>query len=175
MNQMLNINIVDDNLRIKNIDNESMKSIYPIFINTGDFKYATGISNFISFDLFSRQIIQFLSEEDAFFLNIYSSPKNEHIGLVKGKLIRDENILWLNLLAIVTHCQSKGYGSRVIFLLENHFRERYGIEKMCLSASKDNFTGINFWKRCGFIECNFIPKKDFAKLADHVQIMWKML
>jgi ribosomal protein S18 acetylase RimI-like enzyme len=172
---MLNISIIDVNLQVKNIDKESMRSIYSIYGNTVDFKYATGINDFITFEMFSYELSRFLSQENAFFLDISNSLNGITIGLVKGSLAKAENILWLHSLAIDKPFQSKGYGRRVIQMLENYFKQYYNIGKMCLSVSKNNSSGMNFWKKCGFTECDFISLEDFYKQTENVQIMWKKL
>lgn len=177
---MLIIDISEDNIRLKNISIESIENIYSIYKNTDGFKYATGVYDFISFEKFSSQLIKFISHDNGFFLDIHLNNDshiscNNSIGFVKGSLAKEESILWLNTLAIDTPFQSYGYGKQVILMLEKYFMQKYNVGKMCLSVSKDNSSGVNFWKKCGFSECDFIVPEDLHKLTEHTLIMLKKL
>ena len=172
---MLNINIDDGVVLIKNINKDSIKNIYSIYKNTGDFKYATGIFNSIDYDQFSHQISQFILRPNTFFLDICLAPSGELIGLVKGSLIEKYKILWINALGINTPHQSIGYGKKVIGLLEDYFKQECNVENIYLSVSKTNNSGINFWSICGYIKCDYLFNRSPNKTNEHVQFMWKML
>ncbi|HEY5583761.1 MAG TPA: GNAT family N-acetyltransferase [Ruminiclostridium sp.] len=172
---MVDINIIDDTIFIKNINKDSIKNIYSIYRNTGDFKYATGVFNSIEYDQFSHQISQFLLRPNVFFLDIYLVSSGELIGLVKGTLIDRNKIVWINSLVINTQFQSKGYGKKVVELLENYLKRKCDVEKNYLSVYKSNFSGINFWNKCGYTKCNSFSQRNLNKFNDYVQFMWKIL
>lgn len=171
---MLNINIIDDTLLIKNINKGSINNIYSIYRNTGEFKYATGVFNSIDYDQFSNQISQFILRQNVFFLDIFLFSSGEPIGLVKGSINKDK-IVWINSLVINTPYQSSGYGKLVIKLLEEYFKQRYDIEKFCLSVYKSNNLGINFWNKCGYTNYEYSQKSSINKYTEFVQFMWKIL
>ncbi|WP_024831272.1 GNAT family N-acetyltransferase [Ruminiclostridium josui] len=175
---MLKIDILCDDLRIKNIKYESIENIYSIYKNTDSFKYATGVNNFISFDVFSSQLFKFISQNNVFFLDIFLEKKDslcssKSIGLVKGALNVEENILWINSIAIDLPYQSKGYGKKVVSTLENYFKNSYNVNTICLSVSKNNMSGVKFWEKCGYSEYEFDSTYDLHKITDHALIMWK--
>ncbi len=175
---MLKVDILDDDLRLKNISYGSIKNIYSIYENTDGFKYATGVYNFISYDTFSSQLFKFISQNNVFFLDIFLETKDsfiidKSIGLVKGSLSVEENILWLNSIAIDLPYQSRGYGKKVIRILENHFKNSYNVNTVCLSVSKSNASGVKFWENCGYTEHEFDTFSDFKKITEHALIMWK--
>jgi len=172
---MLNINIIDDTIFIKNINKDSIKNIYSIYRNTGDFKYATGVFDSIEYKQFSHQISQFLLRPNVFFLDIYLVSTGELIGLVKGVLVGKNKIVWINSLVINTQFQSNGYGKKVIELLENYLKHEYDVEKNYLSVYISNLSGINFWNKCGYVKCDYPSQRDSNKFNDHVQFMWKIL
>ncbi len=150
---MLNINIMNDTFHIRNIDKESISNIYSIYKNTYDYSYATGIFNAIDYKQFSQQISQFITRQNVFFLDIYLISSREVIGFVKGFIIRNEKIVWISSLAINKLYQRKGYGAKVIGLLENYLNNHFDMEKNYISVYKSNYVGINFWKKCGYDEC----------------------
>ncbi len=175
---MLKIDILDDDLRLKNISYGSIKNIYSIYENTDVFKYATGVFSCISYDTFSSQLFKFISQNNVFFLDIFLETKDsfiidKSIGLIKGSLSVEENILWLNSIAIDLPYQSRGYGKKVINIIENYFKNLYNVNTVCLSVSKSNLIGINFWKKCGYAEHEFETFGDFQKITEHALIMWK--
>ncbi len=175
---MLKINILDEDLRLKSINYGSIKNIYSIYENTDGFKYATGVYSFISYDTFSCQLFKFISQNNVFFLDIFLETKDsfsvdKSIGLVKGSLSVEENILWLNSMAIDLPYQSRGYGKKVINILENYFKNSYNVNTICLSVSKSNNLGMKFWKKCGYTEHEFEIYSDFQKITEHAMIMWK--
>ena len=172
---MLNINIIDDTFLIKSINKDSIKDIYSIYKNTGDFKYATGIFYTIEYDQFLHQISQFILRQNVFFLNIYLVSTGELIGLAKGSVIDKDKIVWINSFVINIPYQSIGYGNRVIHLLEDYFKYSYEIEKIYLSVYKSNYSGINFWNKCGFNECDYLSKTGSKQFSEFVQFMFKKL
>lgn len=172
---MLNINIIDDTFLIKSITKDSIKNIYSIYKNTGDFKYATGIFYSIEYDQFLHQISQFILRQNVFFLDIYLVSTGELIGLVKGSVLVKDKIVWINSLVINTPYQSSGYGNRVIRLLEDYFKQKSGIEKFYLSVYKSNNSGINFWNKCGFRKCDYLSKSGSGEFNEFVQFMCKIL
>ncbi len=175
---MLKIDILFDDLHLKNISYGSIKNIYSIYENTDGFKYATGVYSFISYDVFSSQLFKFISQNNVFFLDIFLEKKDsfiidKSIGLVKGSLSLEENILWINSIAIDLPYQSKGYGKKVINILENYFRNSYNVNTVCLSVSKNNIRGLKFWEKCGYTEYEFDTFYDLHKITEHALIMWK--
>lgn len=172
---MLNINIIDDSLHIKNIDKDSIKNIYSIYKNTGDFKYATGVFDSIEYDQFSHQISQFILRPNIFFLDICLVFSGEHIGLIKGSLVEKNKLLWINSLGINTQHQSNGYGTKVIELLEDYFKKKCGVEKIYLSVYKSNKSGINFWNKCDYKKCDYLFNRSTDIINERVQFMWKIL
>lgn len=171
---MLNINIVDDFFLIKNINKDSIKNIYSIYKNTCDFKYATGVFHSIEYNQFSQQISQFITKRNVFFLDICLVSSGELIGLVKG-LIEKEKIVWINSLVINKQYQAKGYGKRVMGLLEDYLITKCNVEKIFLSVDKNNSAGINFWVKCGYIECDYLSEMSSVKSNELVQFMWKII
>lgn len=170
---MLNINIVDDTLHIKNINKQSISNIYSIYRDTYDFKYATGIFSFIDYNQFSQKIAQFITRKNVFFLDICLASTGEVVGFVKGLIIKNEKIVWINSLAINKQFQKKGYGKKVIELLEKHLKEQFGIEKNYLSVYKKNIVGIKFWNKCGYTECHQISKLCSNQSNGLVTFMYK--
>lgn len=170
---MLDINIKDSTLIIKNISKDSIENIYSIYQNFQDFKYATGIFNSINYLQFSRNIIQFIKRDNVFFLDI-CLPSGESIGFIKG-LSTDNNIAWINSLIINKPYQFKGYGRKVVSLLEKFLKDNCKTEKIYLSVYKSNIAGIIFWYKNGFEKCNSITEKEACIVNDSVQIMCKIL
>lgn len=177
---MIKVDILKDDLRIKNINYGSIENIYSFYQNTDVFKYATGVYGSISYDTFSNQIAEFISQNNVFFLDIILETKNSSInrnsiGLIKGSLSVKEKILWINSIAIDLPYQSKGYGQKVISILVDHFKNKYNVNTVGLSVSKSNTLGINFWEKCGFSECDFETLYGFHKITEHAVIMWKKM
>ncbi len=174
---MLKIDILFDDLHLKCISYRSVKNIYSIYENTDGFKFATGVYGFISYDVFSSQLFKFISKDNVFFLDIFLKKKDSFIGkaigLVKGSLSVEENILWINSFAIDLPYQSKGYGKKVISILENYFKNSFNVNTFCLSVSKNNISGFKFWEKCGYTECEFDTLYDLNKITEHALIMWK--
>lgn len=170
---MIKINIKDNVLSINNVQKESLKYIYNIYRNADEFKYATGIFNQIEFDQFLQHISQFILRNNIFFVGI-SLSEGETIGLIKGTVITDDNIVWINSFAITTLQQSKGYGKRAVNLLENYL-EKEGVKRIYLSVYKNNEAGIKFWNKCGYSNFDNINELETQKLNDLVQIMCKIL
>lgn len=151
---MLNINISNDTFLIKCISKESISNIYSIYRNSYDFSYATGVFNKIDYKQFSKQISQFITRQNVFFVDIQLVSSKEVIGFIKGLIIRNEEIVWINSLAINKPFQKKGYGLEVMKLLENYLKQHFGMKNSYLSVYKRNIVGINFWNKCGYEECN---------------------
>lgn len=170
---MLDINLRDDTLVIKNIQKDSIKRIYPIYRNIEDFKYATGIFDKIEFEQFLQHISQFILRNNVFFVDI-SFAEGEIIGLIKGTVIFKENVVWINSMAITTQQQSKGYGEKAVRLLENHFKNE-GIKKIYLSVDWNNEHGIKFWNKCGYLRIENLCELEVKKFNKFVQIMCKIL
>jgi ribosomal protein S18 acetylase RimI-like enzyme len=171
---MLNINITDDTFQIKNINKNSIKNIYSIYKNSCDFKYATGVFYSIEYNQFSQEISQFISRQNVFFLDICLVSSGEIIGFVKGLIIEKNKIVWINSLVINKPYQSKGYGMRVMKLLEYYLKHKCEVETIYLSVYKTNSIGINFWSKCGYSRCNYLSEKSFEKSNELVQFMWKI-
>ncbi len=171
---MLNICIKDEFLYIKSIDKTSISKIYSIYRNSSDFKYATGIFQPIEYTQFSNNISQFIQRENVFFLDIRLYT-GETIGIIKGIVIEKDNIAWINSLIIDTPYQSKGFGKKAIRLLEDYLRQICFSKRIYLSVFRNNVSGINFWMKCGFNECNDLPGKEKVRLNETVQIMCKLL
>ncbi len=171
---MLNIHVNDDCLFIKNIDKTSIKKIYSIYTNSNDFKYATGIFQPIGYEQFANNICQFINRENVFFLHV-RLHSGETIGLVKGTVINNSKLVWINSMVIDTPYQGKGYGKRVMCLLEEYFRSGSIAARIYLSVFKPNTVGVNFWRKCGFTDCNQFPDRKTVKYNDTVQIMFKLL
>lgn len=171
---MLNIQIEDIFLSIQNIDRTSIQKIYSLYRNSNDFKYATGVFQSIEDEQFVSNISQFIQRDDVFFLDIRLNS-GETIGLIKGLVIKNEKIVWINSMIIDTPYQRMGYGKKAIGLLLEYFKQVCSSEKIYLSVCKSNIPGINFWAACGFKFCNWIPGREVAKYNDTVQIMYKLL
>ncbi|PYG87413.1 ribosomal protein S18 acetylase RimI-like enzyme [Ruminiclostridium sufflavum DSM 19573] len=150
---MLDINIEDDTLYIKSINKNSIGNIYSIYRNTYDFSFATGIFDLINYDQFSHQLSKFITRQEAFFLDICFKASGEAIGFVKGSIIQDEKIGWINSLAINKLYQRNGYGQKVMELLEKYLEQHFNITRNYLSVHKNNSAGIKFWSTCGYEEC----------------------
>ncbi len=173
---MYNINIQNNEITLKTIDKDSIESLYSIYTNTEEFKYATGFfGNPPGFDQYICEVYKFLLKENTFFLEIHLPSISEPIGLLKGSVIDNEKIVWINSLAIDTSYQSKGYGKKVIALFEKYYSQNFNITRIFLSVSKNNISGINFWKKCGYRNCDSLPAQYYNKLDEHVQIMQKIL
>ncbi|QNU65581.1 GNAT family N-acetyltransferase [Ruminiclostridium herbifermentans] len=170
---MLNINITNDTFNIRNINKESISNIYSIYKNTYDYSYATGIFNTIDYKQFSHQISQFITRQNVFFLDIYLVPSREVIGFIKGIIIKNEKIIWINSLAINKPYQRKGHGVQVMNLLENFLMQQFGMEKSYISVYKKNITGIRFWKKCGYKECNQLSELCSDSSSKLVTFMYK--
>lgn len=167
---------MDDTLLIRKINSENIKKIFTIYNNTSEFKYATGFfSNPLDFGLFSQQINNFLLIDNVFFLNICLLKSGDSIGLIKGSVIEEKQILWINSLAIDTPYQANGYGKRAFILIESFFKERCKTKKIFLSVYKENYTGIKFWHKCGFKLCDYTSQYDSEKINEHIQIMCKIV
>jgi len=171
---MLNIHVNDDCLFVKSIDRTSIKKIYSIYTNSNDFKYATGIFQPIGYEQFANNISQFIQRENVFFLHV-RLHSGETIGLVKGIVTENDNIVWINSMVIDTPYQGRGYGQRVIGLLEDYFRYDSMARRIYLSVFKPNTVGVKFWKKCGFNDCDQFPERKTVKYNDTVQIMYKLL
>lgn len=170
---MLNIKISDEKFHIKNIDKSSIRNIYSIYRNSHEFKYATGIFHEINYDQFSAQISQFIQRENVFFLDIYLDT-GEFIGLIKGIVAKKDGIVWINSMIINTPYQGRGFGQRIISLLETYLK-RCGINKVFLSVYKNNIPGISFWKKCSFANYNGYYKNQCVNINSSVQIMYKLI
>ncbi len=172
---MLDINIIDDYFVIKNINRDSIKNIYSIYKNTCDFKYATGFFYSVEYNQFSQHITQFITRKNVFFCDIYLVSTGETIGLVKGLVVDKDKIVWINSLIINKQYQKKGYGKRVMELLEDYLKQKCNIEKNYLSVYKTNVAGINFWYKCGYSNCDYLSKMASEKSNNSIQFMWKIL
>lgn len=172
---MLDINIIDDCLHMKNINKDSIKNIYLIYKNSFDFKYATGVFNSIEYNQFSQQISQFITRKNVFFLDIYSVSTGDIIGFVKGLVVNKDKIVWINSLIINKQYQKKGYGKRVMELLEDYLKQNCNIEKSYLSVYKTNVAGIKFWYKCGYSNCEYLSELTSRKSNNSIQFMWKIL
>ncbi len=170
---MLNIKICDEKFYIKNIDKSSIRNIYSLYRNSREFKYATGIFHDIIYEQFSVQISQFIQRENAFFLDIHLKT-GEFVGLIKGIVAKKDNIVWINSMIINTPYQGKGFGQRIVFLLENYLKE-CGITIIFLSVYKNNIPGIGFWKKCSFSNFSGYYKNQSINVNSSVQIMYKLL
>lgn len=172
---MLNIDIMDDTFHIKSINNDSMKGIYSIYANAGDFKYATGVFNSIEYEPFFYQISQFIQRSNVFFLDVCFIPTEEIMGLIKGSILEKDKIAWINSIVINKRYQSKGYGKRVLGLLENHLKNDYDVKNIYISVSQSNMSGLKFWKNCGYRKCDHLAKKNSNRIYEYVHFMCKML
>lgn len=174
VNNMLNIHIKDDFFNITNIDKTSIQKIYSIYRNSDDFKYATGFFQSIEYEQFAYNISQFIQRDNIFFLDIRLNS-GETIGLIKGLTMNRDNVVWINSMIIDTPYQRKGYGIRVVGLLQEYLKRVCLTKKIYLSVYKSNMSGINFWTKCGFNDCNEISNKDDINFNENVQIMCKLL
>lgn len=172
---MLDINIVDASLTIKNINKDSIEKIYSVYRNSVDFKYATGIFNTIYYNQFSQQVSQFILRKNVFFMDVFLSISGEHIGLVKGSIIEKDKIAWINSLVISKQHQLNGYGNRVVLLLENYLKNEYDVEIIYLSVYKSNSVGVNFWNKCGYKICDNISNEILTNFNRTVLFMCKKL
>lgn len=172
---MYDINFFNGSFIVKTADKDSIYKFYDIYKNTEVFKYATGIlQNPLEFKAYVNEIKRFLFKENSFLLEIELNGSGESLGMIKGFIVENEKIAWVNSFAINTPFQSRGYGRMVIDSVQNHFKQKYLINRIYLSVSTNNIAGINFWKKCGYTNCEYIPKTNL-QLDTHVRIMWKML
>jgi len=174
VDNMLNIHIKDDFFNITNIDKTSIPKIYSIYRNSDDFKYATGFFQSVEYEKFAYNISQFIQRDNIFFLDVRLNS-GEIIGLIKGALIDKANLAWINSLIIDTPYQRKGYGIRVVELLQEYLKQICLTKAIYLSVYKNNMSGINFWTKCGFYDCKGLPNKDDINFNQTVQIMCKLL
>lgn len=170
---MLNINIIDNTLHIRNINKESISHMYSIYKNTYDFSYATGVFYSIDYKQFSQQISQFITRQNVFFLDICLVSTGEVIGFIKGLVNMNEKMVWINSLVINKTYQRSGYGKMAMGLLEKYLYQHFGLEKNYLSVYKNNTIGIKFWCKCGYEECNQLSKICLNKTNKKVTFMCK--
>ncbi len=172
---MLSIEIIDEDLILKNINKDSIQNIYSIFKNSCDFKYATGVFHPMGYQLFSKQISQFITRKNVFYLDICSASTGEKVGLVKGLVVDKNKIAWINSLIIGKPYQNKGFGTKAIWLLEDFLVRNFNIDKIYLSVYKTNTVGINFWTKCGYSEYDYPSHRSSEAYNELVKFMGKIL
>lgn len=168
---MLSINILDEKLVIKSIDKNSIRDVYNIYNNVNDFKYATGLNKRIDYPQFSKQLAQFILKDNSFFLTL-NTYENQLIGFIKGSIIKNNKVCWVNSLVIDTSFQRRGFGKRAIMSLHQFFKYNMHIEKLYLSVATSNIAGLSFWTKCGFVKCDEIYKNTL-NINNQVLILWK--
>ena len=169
---MLNFCIPDtEKLILKNLNVDTLKAIFEIHNNTISFKYATGIQNEINFNNFSARMREFISKKNSYFLTV-NCPDRGLVGFVKGLVEND--ISWINSLAIDVPYQLNGYGKETVKILEHYLKTQLNVEKIFLSVAKENTGGINFWLNCKYSPCDY-DKNGKLLLKNKAIIMKKSL
>ena len=76
----------------------------------------------------------------------------ELVGICLGRMMHffEGNQLRIDELCVRTDCQGKGYGSRMVALIEEEARKR-GIAFLIL-ATERNYPAFRFYKKNGFVE-----------------------
>lgn len=150
---MMQINIIEDIFELKSITKYDFKEILELYNSEKDFRLATGIDNtFTMRDLYKKYNETLVSESE-FFSGIYLKDNNEFIGAIRGGFnLKHENSLWINSIIIAKKHQHKGYGTKVINMIEEYFSVNYDIGTIFISVLEINANAKRFWTSGGFVE-----------------------
>lgn len=168
---MIDIKIHQEGLLFENISFESLPTILEAYSKVNDFDYATGFT----FDKSPADLLlnyKELIEDKNSFYSLIRQDSSSLVGFVKGKLLKDKGLLWINSFGIIPWHRRKKYGSKIVTMLITYLKQNYEIKDVYLSVKAGNTVAIKFWQKNDFKIYKEI-KKDTTNIPPSVIIMKK--
>jgi RimJ/RimL family protein N-acetyltransferase len=157
---MLSLLIEDKNLVIRDVDKPQVLKIQKWFDSSSieDYKYAMGSDKpMTAADLYEKYLEVLINARE-FFLSI--NIDDNLIGFIKGRVdYKEEGEIWIMSMLIDVPYQNKGIGKRVLGLIMDEFKKKFGFTKYYACIVNDNAQGKAFWKSNNFNE--YRSSKDY--------------
>lgn len=154
---MFSINIQNNIVSLKDIEEIQLESILNWYNMSEDFRFATGMESPVSLEILANKYKQTADSEYEFFLGIHSLYEGKLVGILTGKLTG--NILWINIMAVGLEFQGKGYGSISLDLLLKQIIKGNDVREAYLAVVDKNVKGRGFWLRNGFSDIRQVDGK----------------
>ncbi|MDQ2085937.1 GNAT family N-acetyltransferase [Herbivorax sp. ANBcel31] len=148
---MFFLNTNSDEIYFKNVELNQLIKIHKWYNNIGEYRFATGVDIPITFDDMLRKYFNIMSSSEEFFVGIYNVLDNM-VGLLKGRVIFKEKVVWIKTLMVGTEFRGKGYGKKTVNLLLDYLIKKTDVKKIYLTVAKENKRACDFWKKQGFEE-----------------------
>ena len=152
---MLTINHEMENLRFKDVTNESLEDILKLYNQNEINIYATGIDRPMSFQDIKQKYVEVLVNSHEFFAGIFvcepHSSMERMIGVIKGRIDYDNNDeAWISSILIDSSFQKGGIGTKVVNTIIKMLKDTYDIKAILIGTLSGNGMGQGFWKKMGF-------------------------
>lgn len=148
---MFSLNVNNNEIFLKNVQFIELVEIHKWYNNIDEYGFATGAYNAVPFDEILKEYFKAVSSSEEFFASIHN-VSNEMVGIVKGRFILDEKIVWIKVFIIKTEFQGKGYGKKAAGLLRDFFIKKYNAKNIYLTVDSENKGAYAFWGKQGFKE-----------------------
>ncbi len=86
----------------------------------------------------------------------FTSPNSDLVGIIVGGL-EEEGRLWIEALAVHSQWRKRGIGRSLIDKLAS-FALKAGFRAMFVDVDDDNYQGLEFYRKSGFIDAGLIKK-----------------
>jgi ribosomal protein S18 acetylase RimI-like enzyme len=146
---MIPINIVKNNITIKNIEANELLFVLSCINETEDNFIALGREAMMSSKEIEQRYLESLINSLEYFCGIYENTKL--IGIIKGRIEnRSEKELWILSYIFNKEFRGKEYGTKILVYIEEYFEKEYSMNKFCVLIMEDNMRGLNFWSKNGY-------------------------
>lgn len=146
---MIPVQIVNGDLKIKNINVADLKSVLECVNQSEDSLKALGRKEEFQIEDIKERYFETLVNSLEYFLGIYKNEKL--VGIIKGRL---ENInepeLWVLSFIIIKEYREAGMGTQVIKYIENYFMTKYSVKQINAIVMYENKRAQKFWKNNGY-------------------------
>ena len=132
---MFSLNVNNEDVFLKDVKLNKLVKIHKWYNNIDEYGFATGVDRPMPFDYILKEYFKVVSSPEEFFVGVYNLS-NEMVGLLKGRFISKEKIVWIKVLIIKTEFQRKGYGKKAIELLRDYFIKKHHVKAYTLLLTR---------------------------------------
>jgi ribosomal protein S18 acetylase RimI-like enzyme len=170
---MIPINIMRNNIRIKNIEADELGLVLLCINETPDNYMALGRDVMMSIDEIEQRYLESLINSLEFFCGIYKD--SGLIGIIKGRIEnRNEKELWILSYIFLKEYRTKGYGTKVLGFVEEYFKQDYSMNKFCVLIMENNETGLKFWSKNRYYITRITKANNIKNNSDMVILQKKI-
>jgi len=129
----------------------------------------------IDFDEFSELYNEALRSAKFFMCTVNHTVNDETIGLLAGRIFEQRGCVWINTFVISKRHRGKALGTETLKIIEQHFKSRYNVSKICLICNCKNEYGLKFWMSNGYNIIKNFASNSLQSNKTHFVVLIKKL